>query len=263
MTRDEITRAARDDGGMFAIIPAIVMRDAALSMSARMLYGVLTWRSNRDSRCWPTNRELGEDLGLSPKRISVLLALLEERGHIEMEVVREPPTGLLGGGYLHPVETRGGVTPKHEHTPPRDRGDPPPENEEVIGDHKRDHKPDPPIAPQGGAQEPEQKKRTPRRAVKTVPAWEPERFEGFWSYYPRHENRAKAAEEWDRLRPDGDLIRAMGLALQRQKASEDWQRGIGIPHACRWLKNRRWLDEPPGGGDGSGGVALQEGVPTW
>lgn len=45
MTRDEITRAARDDGGMFAIIPAIVMRDAALSMSARMLYGVLDRKS--------------------------------------------------------------------------------------------------------------------------------------------------------------------------------------------------------------------------
>lgn len=166
MTRDEITRAARDGGGMFAIIPAIVMRDAALSMSARMLYGVLTWRSNRDSRCWPTNRELGEDLGLSPKRISVLLALLEERGHIEMELVSDPQTGQIVRRYLYPVVKSGRGIPKNEDTPPRDQGDPPPENEEVIGDHKRDHKPDPPIAPQGAAPEPgEAKRRTPKSAL--------------------------------------------------------------------------------------------------
>ena len=123
---------------------------------------------------------------------------------------------------------------------------------------------DPPIAPQGAVQAPvpEEKKRTPRRAVKTVPAWEPERFEGFWAYYPCHKNRARAAAEWDRLRPDGALIREMGLALQWQKASEEWQRGIGIPYACRWLKDKRWLDEPPEPPDASS-WALQSGVRTW
>ena len=111
----------------------------------------------------------------------------------------------------------------------------------------------------------EPEKRPRNRTAKTVPDWRPERFEGFWAYYPRHENRAQAAAEWDKLQPSDELIREMGRALQRQKASEDWQRGIGIPHACRWLKNKRWLDEPPppGGRPEHSGVTLQEGVQTW
>ena len=35
----------------------------------------------------------------------------------------------------------------------------------------------------------------------------------------------------------------MSRALVRQKASEEWQRGIGIPYAVRWLRRRRWEDE--------------------
>lgn len=100
----------------------------------------------------------------------------------------------------------------------------------------------PPKAPQGG-----------RRAA-NVPKWKPDRFEAFWAYYRTHargEARAEASREWDRLKPDDDLIRTMGQALQAQVASADWKRGIGIPYACRWLRNRRWEDvkapssEPP------------------
>ena len=53
-----------------------------------------------------------------------------------------------------------------------------------------------------------------------------------------------AVEEWDKLQPDDALIDRMARALARQKASEEWQRGIGIPYACRWLRKRRWEDVP-------------------
>lgn len=35
----------------------------------------------------------------------------------------------------------------------------------------------------------------------------------------------------------------MARALKRQMASEEWQRGIGIPYASTWLNGRRWTDE--------------------
>lgn len=73
--------------------------------------------------------------------------------------------------------------------------------------------------------------------------WKPERFEGFWKFYPRHENRQKAIAAWDKLRPNDDLISRMGVALVAQKHSESWTQGIGIPHASTWLNNRRWEDE--------------------
>ena len=68
-------------------------------------------------------------------------------------------------------------------------------------------------------------------------------FERFWKAYPRGEDKAGAAAEWDALKPERETMKIMGAALRRQKQSEDWQRGIGIPYAVRWLRRRRWEDE--------------------
>ena len=107
----------------------------------------------------------------------------------------------------------------------------------------------PPISPQGDGEEKPQKPQKPqkqkKRKSKSVPDWKPERFEGFWSFYrdnARGEDRAGAVREWDRLQPDDALIDTMAKALAAQVASRDWQRGIGIPYACRWLSKERWKD---------------------
>ena len=86
-------------------------------------------------------------------------------------------------------------------------------------------------------------KRKRRRSSKSVPDYEPELFERFWAAYPRGEDRQGAVAEWDSLRPDHETMLAMSRALVRQKASEEWQRGIGIPYAVWWLRRRRWEDE--------------------
>ena len=86
-------------------------------------------------------------------------------------------------------------------------------------------------------------KRKRRRSSKSVPDYEPELFERFWAAYPRGEDRQGAVAEWDSLRPDKETMLAMSRALVRQKASEEWRRGIGIPYAVRWLRRRRWEDE--------------------
>ena len=111
---------------------------------------------------------------------------------------------------------------------------------------------------------PQRKKR--QRRPKSVPTWKPERFEAFWDYYPRGEDRMGAVEEWDKLRPDDALIDRMARALARQKASEEWQRGIGIPYACRWLRKRRWEDvpaQPQVQTPPPQRVVERDGVPVW
>lgn len=95
----------------------------------------------------------------------------------------------------------------------------------------------------GEAEGGELPKRKRRRSTKSVPDYEPELFERFWAAYPRGEDRQGAVAEWDSLRPDHETMLAMSRALVRQKASEEWQRGIGIPYAVRWLRRRRWEDE--------------------
>ena len=81
-------------------------------------------------------------------------------------------------------------------------------------------------------------------APATAPKWEPEMFERFWKAYPCHKDKVGARREWDKLKPDRELMRVMSAALDRAKTSDEWQRGIGIPYACRWLSHRRWEDAP-------------------
>lgn len=116
----------------------------------------------------------------------------------------------------------------------------------------------PPLPPTGG-------KGVKAKRDKSVPKWKPERFEAFWNFYRTHvrgEDRQGAVSEWDRLKPDDALIAVMGKALQAQLRSDDWQRGIGIPYAKRWLKHKRWMDSPKAPPEetppGSGGKSWEE-----
>ena len=99
-----------------------------------------------------------------------------------------------------------------------------------------------------------------RRAPKKVALWKPERFAAFWQYYPRGESKQAAIAAWDKLRPDDALIDDIARALKRQMASEEWQRGVGIPYASTYLNQRRWEDEKhePAESQGEGG-----GLPLW
>ena len=84
-----------------------------------------------------------------------------------------------------------------------------------------------------------------RRAsgAKEAPDWKPERFQSFWEAYPRGESKQAAIKAWDKLKPDDALLVTMAKGLKKAMASEEWQRGIGIPHASTWLNKQRWTDE--------------------
>ena len=88
-----------------------------------------------------------------------------------------------------------------------------------------------------------------RHAPAASAKWEPDMFERFWKAYPSQGRKDKvgARREWDRLKPDRKLMMVMSAALDRAKTSDTWQRGIGIPYACRWLSHRRWEDVPDSG----------------
>lgn len=292
MTRDEIIRKSREAGGMFIVIPSVVKLDAELPLSAQMLYGIITWRCNKGAYTWATNRELGEDLGVSAKRVSALLSQLEERGHIETEIEYKEGTKEILRRYIYPImrSARGILEcdppPENEDTPPTEQaypspgaGIPPPENAEVICNKKRNKKDISPCSPPPGevvpaGSEPEgnpsledKPSSRPRRSrqKKSVPTHAPERFELFWQTYPGGGSRLKAVEEWDKLAASPELLTEMARALKRQKASRMWQEGIGIPHAFRWLRDRRWTDklpEAPVPQDDSGGWAYDPEVST-
>ena len=277
---------------MFIVIPSVVKLDTELPLSAQMLYGIITWKCNSYACTWATNRELGEALGVSAKRVSALLSQLEERGHIETEIEYKEGTKEILRRYIYPImkSARGVLEcdppPENEDTPPHAQtypspgaGIPPPENAEVICNKKRNKKDLSPYSPPSGdgvptGGEPEGKpapedkpSSRPRRSrqKKSIPTHAPERFEQFWQAYPGGGSRLKAVEEWDKLAASPELLTEMARALKHQKASRMWQDGVGIPHAFRWLRDRRWTDklpETPAPRDDSGGWAYDPEVST-
>lgn len=120
----------------------------------------------------------------------------------------------------------------------------------------------PPYSPPTGDGEPPERKpekkpeRKRRRAAKSVPEWQPERFERFWKAYPRDEDRVGAVEQWDALPQDKALMEEYGndedrlldeiaRGLKRHLDSPEWKKNDGefIPYAVRFLKKRRWKEK--------------------
>nr|DAF39365.1 MAG TPA: replisome organizer protein [Caudoviricetes sp.] len=228
----------------FAVIPATVLYDDTIPANAKLLYGQITTMTvytGTDGRCTATNAQLAAPNGLSEDSISRLIKELEKAGHIE---VRYTPDARDG----HPVRSIYQVI----HAPPLTG-----KNADKLIGKKTDPLSAkmpmsnvldnniyiPPQAPQGGQACQNASKRK-KRIAKSAPDWKPERFEGFWKFYPRHEGRQNAVRAWDKLQPDDALLARIGYALTAQKQSDEWRRGIGIPHASTYLNQQRWTDQP-------------------
>ncbi len=237
----------------WGVVPGEVLHDRELTAAAKLLYLVLSSMAGRDGYCWPSNETLAAEMDLSKRRVRELLSQLQERGYIQVEVRRAEGTnevearfiycGLFVGGKAPSPSGEESPDPPAENCPPSGEisPDPPAKSRTCLIGRKYKLENIPPLPPKGEGQ------RAGRKRDKSVPAWKPERFEAFWDYYRTHargEDRQGAAKAWDKLKPDDDLIAAMGRALQAQLQSEEWRRGVGIPYAKTWLNNRRWEDAP-------------------
>ena len=230
--------------GYDAVIPARVRYDPELTDKAKLLYGEVRALASRDGYCWATNAYFCALYAVSESTIQRNLSALAEQGHILVEVLRdEEPSAVLErriwvdrSRFL----SRDPDAPplKNEATPPRkNAGTPPRKNDgENISSMNSTSEEDPPVVPPAGGRK--LRSKGPREA----PDWKPERFAGFWEFYPRKENKQKAMDAWDRLRPSDELVDRIARALVALKRSRDWQEGVGIPHASTWLNNARWED---------------------
>lgn len=221
--------------GYWAIIPADVRYDDALPPNAKLLYGEISALCDRFGYCYAHNRYFAKLYGWSVATVQRLLSALSAQGYVRVDVLRDKRTHAVIERRIY-AGLQAGVTPplKNEGRSPQNQGDPPLKNDFPIKEEQYKENL-PPLPPKGG------------RRDKSVPKHNPEAFEKFWTYYRKHvrgEDRVSAVREWDRLKPDDDLIRTMGEALMHQVATnEDWKRGYAKPYACRWIKNRRWEDD--------------------
>lgn len=72
-----------------------------------------------------------------------------------------------------------------------------------------------------------------------------ERFNDFWSMYPRKVAKPKALKVWEKINPDKDVFLKIMSSLEIQKKSSQWTKDDGqfIPHPTTWLNQERWNDE--------------------
>ena len=228
----------------WAVIPARVRYDEDLRPNAKLLYAEIQALADKSGYCWATNEYLAKLYGLAARTVSDLVSKLAQKGYIGVEVLRDEETNEVierrlwvdkpyGLEDLPPAKNSGRPHAENGGTPPAKNSDTPPakNGEENI---KKKLNNIPPKAPQRGRRA----KSTPRKA----PDWKPERFAGFWDFYPRGENKQRAMDAWDKLKPSDELMDSIAKALVALKASEDWKRGIGIPHASTFLNGARWTD---------------------
>lgn len=79
----------------FAIIPAVVRYDNELPANAKLLYGEISALTGPEGFCWASNGYFSSLFGMSKDRIRHMFALLEQRGHIAIEVIREAQTNQV------------------------------------------------------------------------------------------------------------------------------------------------------------------------
>ena len=87
-----------------------------------------------------------------------------------------------------------------------------------------------------------------------------ERFERFWSAYPRKVAKQIAMRAFEKIDPDEALLETMIAAIGKWKTTDQWNEAGGqyIPHPSTWLNQRRWEDELPKAGTVKGSVMAQQ-----
>lgn len=220
----------KDQGGYYAVIPARVLMSPELSVTAKLVYGMISARLGETGYCWASNTSLGEALQRDERTVSRAVAELVDAGEVLIEIVGTDERKGHRERRLYTRESAAGSVDKNVVTG---------HDKNVVTLNRIDNKSPnyPPEPPTGGMRVPEPAK------------WMPERFEAFWAWYRQNvnpANRAAARKAWDKLRPDEETIRQIGLALRsRLKTDAEWSRGIGLPHASTYLNGQMWLDDGP------------------
>lgn len=226
----------------FTHIPNPPLRDPALTLQAKGLFCMMLSLPEG----WDfTIGGLAKISGCGRDKIRGCLQNLEDAGYLLREQGHGETGQFAGNVYvLYDEKTAplsGFPATGKPATGNPSSGNPTEYNKDLI--QERDNTP---LPPTGGTRG----KRAPRSEAK----WKPERFEGFWRFYPAQGRRDRplAVREWDALRPDDELVAQIGRALIAWKASDEWQRGIAIPYAGRWLRKQKWLEVDTLGAAGDG-----------
>ena len=229
-----------DSPAFWAVIPATVRYDQSLSDKAKLIFCDISALQTAHGYCWATNDFFAQAYGITDRTVRNSIKALVDAGYVKKEVIRDEKTHQVIKRKLWIAADPSVV--KFPDPSGKNFPDPPEENfRTLISMNNINTEHIPPLPPTGGVCDIRTSRhREPRKET----AYLPDRFEGFWKYYPefRRRDKQKCMDEWDKLKPDAHLVAQIARGLDKLKASDDWQRGIGIPYPHKFLRDRRWLD---------------------
>lgn len=234
---------SKEKPAYWAVLPASVRYDADLPPNAKLLYAEISALCDQNGYCFAHNAYFAKNFEWNDKSVTRHLKTLSEHGYISVEVVRDPTTKEVLERRIY-----AGINPAGKLSPPSPQncgevstqkcGNPSPQNCGVEQYNKFNN--NPPIVPQGDERVRKRKRKGPRDA----PDWLPERFSGFWNFYPKkgRKDKQRAMDAWDKLHPSEELVDTIARSLVKLKGTDEWKRNIGIPYAATFLNGERWKD---------------------
>lgn len=216
--------------GYWAVIPAQIRYAPDIPAGAKLLYAEISSLTDARGYCFASNRYFAELYGIGIRTVQRYLDALKNVGMIRI---------TDGEGGTDRRKIYAGVNPLAD---PHDKID--------MGGDKIVAAPMTEMSPPNNVLNRKEEQIPPKppkgRREKSEPKYEPEMFERFWKAYPRGEDRQGAVREWDKLKPDRQLMHKMSTALARQKATlslPDDHDHYAFQYAVRWLRYRRWEDD--------------------
>lgn len=217
----------------YAILTPEIRYAADLTPNEKLLMAEISAMTDTTGYCWASNAYFSKLFGISERTVIRSIHRLEAKGAITTELVLGAKGNIQERRIRLPgaaEKVQGGTDNLSVGGTDKNVRRGTDKNVTTLKDNNINNNNSPHSPPKGA----------PR--LKAHPDFCPERFAQLWAWYPHEKrgNKQRAIRAWDALRPDDALIDTIGHALVRQAKTDDWERGIGIPHLSTYLNGASW-----------------------
>lgn len=231
----------------YTSIPNALLVDKALTDSELRYYAIIVSLSYARGYCFMSNRQLGERLGKSIRTMQRIIDGLREKGYVQVRVYTDDE------GHIHreitPLARVKSVMGHVRFDTGNDKDDmgtmsdlsrPPCQIWQQSNNKMSNNKMSISAKSDLRTCTPSQKCKA-ERAGQTA---KEELFSKFWKAYPKKRDKEKGRRAFFKIKNVETVFPVMMQALEKQKASADWQkdRGQFIPYPSTWLNGKRWED---------------------
>lgn len=194
----------------YATLPANVRYDNDLTPNAKLLYAEITVLTQSNGVCWASDNYFMDLYGVKRQSIQRWLKSLEDKGYISREVIYKKNSNEIEKRYIRVYTGK-----IQGYTQYCDKGI-----------HNNDTGNNTSIN---------------NTSINKVY----ERFEDFYSIYPKKKNRGQAERAFKKMVKNEETLELIIKDLKRRKNYQEWNKDNGqyIPYPSTYLNAKGWLDE--------------------